>query len=349
MRRQTLILLPSLGGVLVALLGLAAYIHRSAAGARAGTPARTVAFGAVSVEVPEAFQALGRRQHEAWAIQEFQAPGVGLLQLAAEPDEGTPFEAACVRWFGLPRWEAGPVVYATRGRTWFFKALPFFGNGGLAMHKERKLLRITACFDSGGHRHWVELRTSHTFRPLFRVLSDLLATLRNPEGAALDPALGDALRRIPQESGWRFLMPLEALGLLPIVLGLLLVTVFWGVGRRSGRRPDLETWGRSYQEAHVEVGWIGPGRRKFMLAFVAVDADGLTLYTFGTPLLRIPRSALKGQTPVQEGWFPPPYLEIPLGTSVEFLKYRWAYAGMGRTRLRIYTAEAARLQAALAG
>ncbi len=138
------------------------------------------------------------------------------------------------------------------------------------------------------------------------------------------------------------------LALLPLALGVLLGGAFWAIGRRSGRLPADTDPQAPIRAAFVEIGLVSPGRWKFMLAALTVTEAGLTLRTFGTPFLRIPRAALAGRVTLGRGWVDPPYLEIPLDGSAQFLKYAWAYRlSPGVLKLRIYTAEAARLQAAL--
>ena len=352
MRRQTLVLVPMVATVLAVVLGIAVFIRTSARSAMNVGESRRVAFGSVRLPLPAAFRSSATRTHGAWSLQEFEAPGVGTLLLSAEPLDGSPFPAACSRWFGLPNWPSGPLNYRNRGREWFFKPLPCFVQGAWSMHKEGKRLRMVACFDQGEHRHWVELGTSHGFLPELDAFGALLLSTRDAGGRGPGPGLGAALAGIPGESGYRFLLPLELLLCLPVLVFLLPTVLLWMVGRRSGRPPEdrVGTSGAAYHRPFVEVSLISGGQWKFLLASVTVVGGDLVLHTFGSPLLRIPRTALSGRIRVGQGWISPPYLELPLDPPAEFLKRRWFYGLVpGRFRLRIYTADLDALRVALGG
>jgi hypothetical protein len=162
----------------------------------------------------------------------------------------------------------------------------------------------------------------------------------------LDPAL----TAIPGETRYRFLLPLEVLGLFPLVILLLPPLLLGAVGRRSGRLPEAPQAVAlaAYCRPFVEVGLVGGGQWKFLVACVSVQGGDLLLHTFGTPFLRIPRGALAGRVTVGRGWIDPPYLELPLEPPAEFLKRRWLYGLLpGRFKLRIYSQDLGTLRAAL--
>jgi len=351
MRRQTLILLPIAAVVLAVMAGIALFIRTSSYRARDWAGARPVAFGSVNLPLPAAFRPLEERTRRTWAIQIFEARGVGRLWLSAEPLDGTSFEAACVRWFHLPAWSEGPLNHRGDGRDRFFKALPLFQRGALSLHKERKEVVMAACFDTGGHRHWVELRTTQGFRPAEGVFDALLLSLRDADGNSRGAGLEAALAAVPRESHHRFLLPLEILFLFPLVILLLPVGLLWVVGRRAGRVPDDRTLAMAaFRQPFAEVALVGGGQWKFFVAFVAVAEGDLVVYTFGTPFLRIPRAVHAGRVQVGRGWINPPYLELPLDPPAQFLKRRWLYGlTAGRFKLRVYTGNMDALRLALGG
>jgi hypothetical protein len=349
MRRQTLVLVPIAGALLAVMLGLSAYLRASARRAMDPGGARTVTFGSASLPLPAAFRSAGARTRGAWTLQEFKAPGVGTLLLSSEPLDGSAFEAACQRWFSLPAWPAGPLIHRGPGGDRFFKPLPIFRQGALELHKERKSLQMTACFDAGGHRHWVELATTQGFSPEHEVFNALLLSLRDVEGHGPGADLGAALAAVPRETSHRFLLPLETLLAFPVMLLLLPSLITWVVGRRQGRLPQADTpLAASFRRPFVEVGIVGGGQRKFFLACVTVVDGDLLLHTFGTLFLRVPRAAHAGRATVGRGLVNPPYLELPLAPPAEFLKRRWLYGlAAGRIRLRLYTADLDALRVAL--
>jgi hypothetical protein len=351
MRRQTLILLPVATAVLAVMAGIALFIGTSSDRARDPAGARPVAFGSVSLPLPAAFRPVEARTNRAWAIQIFEARGVGRLWLSAEPLDGTPFEAACERWFHLPAWPGGPLNHRDGGHDRYFKPLPLFRQGALSLHKERKVVVMAACFDAGGHRHWMELRTTQGFRPAEGVFDALLLSLRGADGNGPGAGLGAALASVPRESRHRFLLPLEVLFLFPLVVLLLPAGLLWIVGRRAGRGPHDRTQAMAaFRQPHVEVALVGGGQWKFFLAHVAVVEGDLLVSTFGTPFLRVPRAVHAGRVKEVQGWFRPPYLELPLDPPAEFLKRRWMYGLVpGRFRLRVYTEDLGTLRATLGG
>lgn len=100
----------------------------------------------------------------------------------------------------------------------------------------------------------------------------------------------------------------------------------------------------------VELGLVGGGQWKFLVACVSVVDGDLLVHTFGTPFLRVPRGSLPGRMRTGRGWINPPYLELPLEPPAQFLKRRWLYGLLpGRFKLRIYTAELDALRMALGG
>lgn len=352
MRRQTLVLLPIVATVLAVVLGIASFIQLSARKAMIAGESRTVVFGSVRLPLPAAFKSTATRTRGAWSTQEFEASGVGTLWLSAQPLDGSPFEAACLHWFGMPAWPSGPLNYRSHGRDWFFRPIPCFGKGAWSMHKEGKNLRMVVCFDRGEHRHWVELGTNQGFLPELEVFDALILSIRDAGGQGPGPGLGATLAGIPGESGYRFLLPLELLFGLPVIVFLLPTLGLWAVGRRSGRLPEdqVGTAGAAFRRPFMEVGLVGGGQWKFFLACVTVVEGDLLLHTFGKPFLRIPKAAISGRTRVGQGWISPPFLEVPLDPPAEFLKWRWFYSLVpGRFRLRLYTSDLDALRVALGG
>lgn len=351
MRRQTLVMLPIAAITLAVVLGLAAYLRTTSAKAADPAGARPIAFGSVSLPLPSAFRPAETRTQRAWTLQFFEARGVGRLLLSSEPLDGTPFEAACLRWFRLPAWSEGPLNHRSGGRDRFFKALPLFQRGAVSMHKEGKAVLMVACFDQGGHRHWMELRTPQGFRPAEDVFNALLLSLRDAEGRGPGEGVAPALASVPRETRHRFLLPLEVLFVFPLALFLLPAAILWLVGRRSGRLPlDAATAMAAYRRPFVEVALVGGGQWKFFMACVTVVGGDLLVHTFGTPFLRVPRAVHAGRAREVRGWIPPPYLELPLDPPAEFLKRRWLYGlASGRFKLRVYTEDLGALRAALGG
>jgi len=88
---------------------------------------------------------------------------------------------------------------------------------------------------------------------------------------------------------------------------------------------------------------------QFMDGALGFDAEELTVYTFGTPFLVIPRKDFGGRATSGQGWFGSVFVAIDLEGPLDFRKFRWKYRGWkGPTRLKIYTREPLRLLSALA-
>lgn len=79
---------------------------------------------------------------------------------------------------------------------------------------------------------------------------------------------------------------------------------------------------------------------------MTVDADALTIHTFGTPFLTLPRKGCR--TAIGEAWLGLPFVKVDPSAPPEFRKWVKLYRGVkGSLSLRIYTADAERLRALL--
>jgi hypothetical protein len=83
---------------------------------------------------------------------------------------------------------------------------------------------------------------------------------------------------------------------------------------------------------------------------VTVDAEGLTVHTFGTPFLFVPRQNWAGRIDVGNAWLGFPFVKFELDEPPVYRKWTKFYRGMkGRLTLRIYTRDAEKLRALLLG
>ena len=150
-----------------------------------------------------------------------------------------------------------------------------------------------------------------------------------------------------RESGYRFVQPVGIILLLPVLaMGLILVIqllVRW----RAGRLPEC---GGPFLFAAggLELSLARPFQRKLTDCAVTLTTEKLTVHTFGTPFLTVPRKGLRVET--GEAWLGLPFVKLELEKPPEFRKWGQFYQGLkGAPVLRIYTQEAERLRALLLG
>nr|WP_320131851.1 hypothetical protein [uncultured Holophaga sp.] len=330
LRRQTLIMLPVMAFV-VLMLAIPLWLQRRAL-APSGPP-HLISFGSATLLVPDRFSPPERSSAGGWERLSMGGPA-GRLILAWEPLDERDFPQACTRWFGLPGYAPGPLSYEKDGCRWFFKELPLFAGGAYALQKCGKRLRLITCFEADGVRHWVQLDTFRADRDVQRGFHALLASLRLSDGSTPGPALARSLSLIPEEAGWRFAFPLELTLLFPLGFLVLVTLIQALVRRRSGRIPP-EAPGRV--QGGLEIALIRPFQMRFMDAALGLTGDTLTVYTFGSPLLVVPRRALAGRISEGRGWFGVRYVQLDLEAPLDFRKMRWQYGGNRGLRIRIYT------------
>ena len=350
MKRQTQILLLVSSLTLVALLATMFVLQRMT-GSLDKLTVRQERFGSVSIQVPDSFGSVTKRQDHGWEILEFRDARFGRLQLGTEPVRGWNFQDACKFWFALPTYPAGPLNYQAGRHRWFFKELPLFGRGAYALRQRGKSIRIVCAFEQDGLNHWIGLDTKMTFMVEKDLFDRLLLSLRLPDGTAPSAGLARALATVPEEGRYRFFQPAWFLVAVPL-LGLALVFGLVNVIQRfSGRLPKGQVFGGHaplFLEGGLEICLSRAWQHKFMDGAVAVTDEGLTVFTFGTPFLFVPRSAYQGKVATGQGWLGNPFLSLRVEGAANFRKWAVLYRGAFFT-LKIYSPDISRLRAVLQG
>jgi len=306
-------------------------------------PVRTVSFGEATLEVPDSFRAPTHSRFENW--EQLSLPGTsGRLLLAWEPADQRPLAQAYARWFHMPAYSRGPIRYEAGPFRWFYREIPLFGQGGYALQKRGKSLRLIACFAQGGRHYWVHLDTPNASTQVQRAFHQMVLSLRLPDGSSPEATLAAALDGIPRECGWRFVMPMELPFLVPLAALLAIFGVQLLLRKRAGRLPEHPV---GFTEANLEISISRPLQIQFMEAAVGVTGEALTIYTFGSPLLVVPRSALAGRVSTGQGWFGARYVQLDLEGPLDLRKWKWKYRSDRGAKLRIYTQDVERLHCAL--
>jgi hypothetical protein len=348
MRRQTLLQVVILSAICLVFLGITAVFRFRAAQAMLPSNQQEVVLGSLALRIPKGFGSGRTYRDQAWEVRDFQGGGLGSLRLGTEPSDGTPWETLCVKWFEMPAYPAGPARFKRGEYDWFFKEVPLFGRGAYALRKRGKQLRFIAFFEREGTRHWIGLDTRNASTQQKDMFDGILRSLRLPDGSGPGPGFSSALGSVGHESGYRFVQPLEIILLIP-AMAVLLVSVIQAFLRRwAGRLPEeLATASRPplFAEGGLEIGLLRPFQRKFLDCAVTVTADDLTVYTFGTPFLTVPRTGRQGQLEVGKAWLGLPFVRLELAGPPTYRKWTRVYRGMkGPLVLRIYTQEAERLR-----
>lgn len=339
-KRQTLIMV--LVFVAAALgMGISLWFHRHSLGPKG--PLRPVTFGGATLDVPASFRDSVPGRFENW--EQRTLPGrSGVLLLAWEPADQRTLSQAYARWFNMPTYTRGPVRYESGGFRWFYREIPLFGQGAYALQKRGKALRFIACFSQNGNHYWVHLDTRDASPQTQRAFHTLLLSLRLPDGSGPESTLAATLEAIPRECGWRFVMPMELPLLLPLAILALVFGVQAMIRKRSGRLPDQPL---GYVESGLEIAFSRPMQLQFLDVAIGFTGDALTFYTFGTPFLVIPRSALAGRVNTGQGWFGARYVQLELEGPLDLKKYKWKYRADRGAKIKIYTPDEARLYCAL--
>jgi hypothetical protein len=347
MKRQTLLMVVILAFVVLVLLGVSLTLSYPARRAMVPANQQEVALGRFTLRIPKEFGG-GRAYHDqAWEVREYPGGSLGQLRLATEPGDGASWEALCTKWFKLAAYPAGPTRFEADGFDWFFKEVPLFGRAAYALGKRGKQLRFVCFFEEGGVRHWIGLDTRNAATPQKDLFDGMLASLRLPDGTVPAAAFDEALEPIVRESGYRFVQPVGVILLFPVLaMGLILVIqllVRWRAGRLpEGGGPFL------FAAGGLELSLARPFQRKLTDCAVTLTTEKLTVHTFGTPFLTVPRKGLRVET--GEAWLGLPYVKLELEKPPEFRKWGPFYRGLkGAPILRIYTQEAERLRALLQG
>jgi hypothetical protein len=313
MKRQTLLQTVIFLVLLVFFLGLAFQVRFQASKAMASSSQQVAVLGPLSINVPKAFGPGHAYRDQDWAVQEYRGGSLGTLRLAMEPGDGTPWEALCTRWFGLPAYRAEASRFEAGHDDWFFKEVPLFGRGAYALRKSGKQLRFIALFEHEGNRYWIGLDTRNPSTAQKAVFDGMVQSLRFADGTSPGPGLAESLRPIAREGGYRFIQPVEIIFFLPALLILLITLIQLLIRRRAGRLPEeaLQVSGPPvFAEGGLEIGLARPFQRKFMDCAVTVDAEGLTVHTFGTPFLFVPRQNWAGRIDVGNAWLGFPFVNL---------------------------------------
>jgi hypothetical protein len=353
MKRQTLLQIMIFAGMFLLLLAVTSTIRFRADRAMAASGQQVVSLGELTLKIPQGFGAGRAYRDEAWEVREFQGGSLGSLRLATEPGDGTPWETLCARWFGMSAYPAEPIRFQVGGYDWFFKEVPVFGRGAYALRKWGKQVRFIAFFERGGVRYWMGLDTRDAFTPQKELFDGMVRSLRLPDGTGPGRELDGALRSIVPESRYRFVQPVEIILLIPAVAVVLISIIQCFVRWRGGRLPETllsATKPPVFAEGGIEIGLARPFQRKFMDCAVVVTPDDLTVYTFGTPFLTVPRNGWNGRIELGRAWLGLPFVKLELEVPPVFHKWAKLYRGMrGPLTLRIYTRDAERLRMLLRG
>jgi len=344
MKRQTLMMILVFVVLAIALTTTALTLQPRT---RPSGPAQVVSLGELTLSLPSPFGQPCPSRHEGWKKALYSGGFLGNLLLATEPADGRTPAEAYREWFSMPGYAPGPMRYAAGGSSWFFQEVPLFGQGAYVLQKHGKTLRFIACFTQHNTRHWVQLETRNTTPGAQQLFRELLLSLRLPDGSQPGPALAAALDTIPRETRWRFIFPMELPFLLPLVVLVLVFGVQLTIRGRSGRVPDLPGTPHTYLEGGLEVALTGPMQLQFLDAAVGVTPQSLTIYTFGTPFLILPRASLAGRVTTGQGWFGAKFLLLDLEGPLAFQKYKWKFRANQGAKLKIYAQDETRLYFAL--
>jgi len=331
-KRQTLFMV-LVFAVLAIGMGTAALTIQSKVTPKA--PPRQVEFEGLTLRIPGSFGSPRRSRHERW--EKLSYSGVmGNLLLAAEPADDRPLSQAFTQWFSLPGYARGPLRYEAGGSRWYFREIPFFGQGAYALQKRGKTLQFIACFSGNGRHYWIQLETRNTIPSIMKAFHEVLLSVREPDGSSPEPTLGAALDTIAQDCGWRFILPMTLPFMVPLIFLVLVFGIQLLVRGRSGRAPEVLA---NFREGGLEILLSGPGQLQYLDGAIGVTAQALTIYTFGTPFLVIPRSALAGRVSTGEGWFGAKFVLLDLEGPLEFQKYKWKFRNKRGTKIKIYCAD----------
>ncbi|WP_005035110.1 hypothetical protein [Holophaga foetida] len=338
LKRQTLIMAAAFVAVILGM-GIPLWIQRPAL--LPSGPSRSVAFGGAALEVPEAFGAPVSSRFENWERRTLSGRS-GLLLLAWEPADPRPLSQAYAQWFDMPAYTRGPVRYESSGFRWFYREIPLFGQGAYALQKRSrgKGLRLITCFSQNGNHYWIQLDVPNPSTQAQRAFHAMLLTLKLPDGSRPEPTLAAALEGIPRECGWRFTLPMGLPFLLPLAVLALVFGIQVMVRKRSSRMPDQPS---GYMESGLEIAFSRPMQIQYLDVAIGVTGEALTLYTFGTPFLVIPRASMTGRVTTGQGWFGAKYVQLDLEGPLDLRKYKWKYRADRGARIRIYTPDETRL------
>jgi hypothetical protein len=347
MRRQPLFMIPAFLGALAACFAIG-YLPLRASRALGASSWHAVSAQGLTVDLPAGTAAPVLEPGDPWSATEFTTPVLGTLRIAREQPRGD-LQPALRNWFNLPGDLDAPISYAIGRQPAQARPVHAFGPSGLQVRRQGRLLVAVCVFDLNGSRYWVQARTTAASRAALSCFHRVLLSMRDAEGAGVDPRLKAELSVV--EAGLtRGIAPdLVWIAFIPMGVMLIVMTVVLGVGRMSGKAPKPpEGLGARYLLPSVEVLLAFQMQRKYFDATIAVTEDRLVLYTFGTPFLTVPLGVVRSNAVEGFGWFGPPFLEISLTGNQDYRKMRRLYARwMGKTRLRIYTADISRLRVAL--
>ena len=347
MRRQSLFMIPALLGALAASCAIG-YLPLRASRALAASSWHPVTAQGLTLDLSADAAAPVQEPGDPWSATEFSTPVLGSLRIAREQPRGD-LQPALRAWFNLPGDLVAPVTYAIGRQPAQARPVHAFGPSGLQVHRQGRLLVAVCVFDLDGSRYWVQARNTAASRAALSCFHRVLLSMRGADGAGVDPRLKAELSAVEAGMTQGIAPDLFWIAFIPMGVMLIVVALVLAVGRLSGRAPrPPEGLGARYLLAPVEVLLAFQMTRKYFDAAVAVTEDRLVLYTFGTPFLTVPLSVVRGNAVEGFGWFGPPFLEIALTGNQDYRKMRRMYARwMGKTRLRIYTADISRLRIAL--
>jgi hypothetical protein len=249
----------------------------------------------------------------------------------------------------MQAYQSGPLNYQAGRYQWFYKEIPVFGRSAYALRKQGKSVRIVCAFEQDGLNHWIGLDTRMNFMIEKNVFDRMLLSMRLKDGSTPSARLAQALADIPREGRYRFFQPVWFLVVVPLFAMTLVFGIVSIVRHFSGRLPHPKVFGGRvpvFLEGGMEICLSRRMQHKFMDGAIAVTDEGLTVFTFGSPFLFIPRSALRGNITTGQGWLGNPYLSVPVEGAANFRKWAKLHSGVIST-LKIYSPDLGRLKAAL--
>jgi hypothetical protein len=352
MKRQTLLMTAIFSGILLILLFVTLSIRLHAHWVQAPSNQQSVSLGAFSMVVPKGFGSGHPLKDERWDAREFRGGSLGILKLGTQQSDGTPWEILCANWFELPAYPKGGLRFEKAGSKWYFREVPLFGRSAYLLNARGKQVRFIAFFEQDKTRYWIELDSREGFIHQKELFDAILQSLARSDGARPGPELAGALRSAASDARFHLLQPVEIIMAIPLAAMLLIAVIQIMVRKRAGRLPEgISAFDPHcvFIEAGAEMCFVRPFQRKFMDCALAVSAEELTLYTFGTPFLLASTKNGKPRISLGKAWLGTPYVDLTLDQPPVFKKWSMLYRWLRMpVTLRLYTKEAERLRAILA-
>jgi len=328
--------------VLAAVLVVASHVIRKAgSGMDASAGSTTVTVSGVSFTVPSGLSPVPERQQCEWTVREYKRPKFATLQIMTAPASGRSFESLIATYFGLDGLPASHVTKTVEGWRTFIKPVPIRQNGVYVVQNRAKTTMYTYFFLHDDLQYWLRFTTGVSFTSVKAVFDEILYSTRFAGGEGPRREFFDAVEAVPRDGLYLYCQPPELILGIPLIGALLVFLITKLVMIRAGRLPPLESFAGdppSYTEEGVEIGIRMTGKLSYQDAALAVTSRGLTVYTYKTPYIFVPKGAEAIEITSGRDWLGAERLRIAnLGCEV-FQKRRWAYRlALRKFALTIYT------------